>query len=55
MKGLIARFDDVAGGCSFGLPESGHGEGFGVDVGEADGAELILSPGDGVNVVVGAG
>ena len=30
---LVAWLDDVAGGGGFGLPEGGHGEGLGVDVG----------------------
>ena len=52
---LVARLDDVADGGCLGLPEAGHGEGLGVDVFEAEGFELILRPGDGVDVVVRAG
>ncbi len=52
---LEARLENLAGSGDFGLPECRHGEGLGVDVGEAEGFELIDCPGDGVDVVVGAG
>ncbi len=55
VEGLEARRGDVAGGEDLWLPEGGHGEGLGVDVGEAEGFELVDCPGDGVDVVVGAG
>ena len=55
VEGLVARSGDVADGGGFGLPESGHGEGLGVDVFEAERFERLDCPGDGVDVVVGAG
>ncbi len=55
VEGLVARLDDVACGGGLGLPEGGHGEGLGVYVFEAEGFELVDRPGDGVDVVVGAG
>ncbi len=55
VKILDARSENLSAGGDFRLPESSHREGFGVDVGEAHGVELLLRPFDGVVVVVGAG
>ena len=55
VEGLDAWLDDLACGGNVRLPECGHGEGLGVDVGEADGAELFLGPVGGLDVVGGTG